>query len=113
MRDLESIIVLVLLAFTSIPQRSHHSLTLRPGTLFVMPVGRSLFKITVIKVGFGVINQGHCCIHVFSVTDILGYNHVFVHIQLSLLQVTFRDLHVRDLAVEHVNKLKIKRERIK
>ena len=68
-----------------------------------MPVGRALFKITVIKVGFGVINQGHCCMDVLSVTDILGYNYVFIHIQLSFLQVTLRDLHVTYLAVEHVN----------
>ena len=47
---------------------------------------------------------------VLSVTDILGYNHVFIHIQLSLLQVTLRDFHVTYLAVEHVNKLKCKRE---
>ena len=73
-----------------------------------MPVGRALFKITVIKVGFGVINQGHCCMHVLSITDKPGYNHVFIHILLSLLEVTFRDLHVTDFAVEHVNKLKIK-----
>ena len=47
----------------------------------VMPVGRALFKITVIKVDFGVINQGHCCKDALSVTDILGYiftsNYIF------------------------------------
>ena len=75
-----------------------------------MPVGRALFKITVIKVGFGVINQGHCCMDVLSVTEILGYNQLFIHIQLSHLQVTLRDLHVTDLVVKHVNKLKCKRE---
>ena len=69
----------------------------------VMPVGRAQFKITVIKVDLGVINKAHFCMDVLSVTDILGYNHVFIHIQLSPLQVTFRDLHVTDLAVEHVN----------
>ena len=48
---------------------------------------------------------------VLSVTDILGYNHVFIHIQLPLLQVTLRDLHVTDLAVEHVNKQMKKRRK--
>ena len=70
----------------------------------------TIFKITVIKLCFGVINQGHCCANVLSATDILGYNHVFIHIQLSLLQVTLMDLHVTDPEVEHVNKLKCKRE---
>ena len=56
-----------------------------------MLVDRLLFKITAIKVGFGVINQGHCCMDVLSVTDILGYNQEFIHIQLSLLQVTLTD----------------------
>ena len=45
-----------------------------------MPVDRALFKIAVIKVGFGVINQGHCCMDVLSVTDIMGYIQVFIHI---------------------------------
>ena len=72
----------------------------------VMPVGRALFKITVIKVDFEVVNQGHCCMNVLSLTDILGYNHVFIHIQLSLLQITLNDLHVTDHVVEDVNKLK-------
>ena len=45
---------------------------------------------------------------ILSVTDIMGYNEVFIHIQLSLFLVTFRSLYVTDLAVEHVNKLKCK-----
>ena len=72
-----------------------------PMTQDVMPVGRALYKITVVKVGLGVINQGYCCMDVLSVTDILGYKQVFIHIQLSFLQVTFSYLHVTDLAVEH------------
>ena len=43
--------------------------------IYVMLVDRALFKIMVIKVGFGVINQGHCCIDVLSVSDIQGYKH--------------------------------------
>ena len=75
-----------------------------------MPVGRALFKITVLKAWFGVINQGYYCMDIFSVIDIMGYNQVFIHSQLSLLLVTFMSLYVTDLAVEHANKLKCKRE---
>ena len=74
-----------------------------------MPVGRALFKITLLKVGVGVINQGHC-MDILSVTGIMSYNWVFIHIQLSLFLVTFRSLYATDLAVEYVNKLKCKRE---
>ena len=47
---------------------------------------------------------------VLSVTDILGYNHVFHSHPLSLSQVQLMGLYVTDLVVEHVNKLKCKRE---
>lgn len=40
----------------------------------VLSVGRALFKITVIKVGFGVINQGHFCMDILSVTEIMVNN---------------------------------------
>ena len=66
-------------------------------SLGVMHVGRALFKITVINVGFGVINPGHCCLDILSVTDILGYNQVFIHIQLSLFLVTLRSFPVRNI----------------
>ena len=50
------------------------------------------------------------CMDIISVTEIMGYNQVFFHIQLSLFLVTFRSLYVTDLAVEHINKLICKRE---
>ena len=76
-----------------------------------MTVGRSLFKIRVIRVGLGVINQGDSSyMDVLYVTDILGYNPVFHSHPISLSQVQLMGLYVTDLAVEHINKLKCKRE---